>query len=154
MTMTAEILSPWAGDGSELTPNAPQLGTDHAIDSFSDVTGTPSANLHPDPSFVQVKAVSDDLVMAAIEADTTYVVVIGPTDVPVDPEAPVIVVVGARTSNIIPDPAAFAAFRAECDVAGFTVPQLDAMYGTIVDGRDWETISEGGIQYLHDAPKG
>jgi len=68
----AEIITPWIGTGTPADPNRPQLGDDHALSKWEDVTGQPSANLKPLPNLFVVRAEMTDAVLTAIEADSTY----------------------------------------------------------------------------------
>lgn len=78
----AEVISPWTGDGSSDNANRPTIGEDYTLVSGPrDVTGQPGQNLHPEPNFMQCRIVAEDAVMAAIEADNAYTVVVGPEDI-------------------------------------------------------------------------
>lgn len=69
----AEIITPWIGTGATTADaNRPQLGDDHTLSRWEDVTGQPSENLHPTPNLFIVRANMTDAVLAAIETDPTY----------------------------------------------------------------------------------
>ena len=70
----AEIATPWIGIGAEEDSNRPRVGDDYAIARWEDVTGQPSANLHPDPNLYIVLVRCEAAVLDAIEADDTYLV--------------------------------------------------------------------------------
>ena len=70
------ILTTWTGDGlSTETANRPMLGDTYALQSMSDITGQPSANLHPDPNQYVVEAVADEATYLLIDADADYFVI-------------------------------------------------------------------------------
>jgi len=54
---TADIITPFIGDGSEDNSNRPQLGDDYATIRWSDITGTPSAQLTPSPNMYVLREV-------------------------------------------------------------------------------------------------
>lgn len=68
----AEIITPWIGTGTETDLNRSQLGDDHALVKWEDVTGQPSENIQPDPNLYIVRAEMTDAVLSDIEADATY----------------------------------------------------------------------------------
>lgn len=70
----AQVLTPWIGDGSDGNAYHPQLPTDHAVLRWVDVTAQPTENLQPDPNLFVVEIVGEDAVLAAIDADSTYLV--------------------------------------------------------------------------------
>ena len=69
---TADIVTPFIGDGSsEDNANRPQMGDDYAFIKWEDITGTPSASLHPSPN---MRAEVTEAVLSDIESDGTYLV--------------------------------------------------------------------------------
>lgn len=69
----ARLLSPWTGDGlTAVTARRPQIGDDFALQSCTDVTGQPAANLVPSPNLLVVEITCDDATMAAIQAHPDY----------------------------------------------------------------------------------
>ena len=74
--MRAEIITPWIGDGLDTdTARRPKLLDDYpAITRYSDVTGQPAPNLHPDPNLYTINCELDQATLDAIELDTGYVV--------------------------------------------------------------------------------
>ena len=70
----ADILSTWTGDGSEDNPNHPSLQDTHAVSKWQDSTGTPAANLSPEPNAVVLYVEAETAVMDAIEADENYII--------------------------------------------------------------------------------
>jgi hypothetical protein len=74
MTWTADIITPFTGDGSEDNANRPQLGDDYATIRWSDITGTPSAQLTPSPNMYVLRAEVTEAVLSDIESDGVYLV--------------------------------------------------------------------------------
>ncbi len=73
---TAQILTPWTGDGRTLeTAFRPQLMDDFKIDQYTDLTGQPNAQLIPSPNLLLVQVQVSPAVLAQIEANPTYLVV-------------------------------------------------------------------------------
>ena len=71
----ATIVTPWAGTGIFDDPFHPLLLDDYpGIAGYEDVTGQPSTNLFPAPNAYTVSVTLDDATLAAIQADSTYVV--------------------------------------------------------------------------------
>lgn len=79
MRQWAEVQSPWTGD------NQPVIAFAYPLQICTDVTGTPNENVQPDPNFSQLRVEAEDAVMAQIEADNDFVVVLGPEDIIEDP---------------------------------------------------------------------
>ncbi len=71
---TADIVTPFIGDGTEGNANRPQLGDDYATIRWSDITGTPSANLAPSPNLYILRAEVTEAVLGDIESDGVYLV--------------------------------------------------------------------------------
>ena len=67
-----EVLTPWVGTGAEDAPNRPKIGDDYALAKWEDITGIPSASLHPDPNLNIIRAECEEAVLVAIEADSAY----------------------------------------------------------------------------------
>ena len=74
MTWTADIITPYIGDGTEDNANRPQLGDDYTILRWSDITGTPSAQLIPSPNMYVLRAEVEEAVLDDIESDGVYLV--------------------------------------------------------------------------------
>ena len=73
MQFRMSVLSTW---GNKATgANKAQLALDYPSAYVSDITGQPSANLHPDPNQYVVEAVVDEATKDAISADGDYFVV-------------------------------------------------------------------------------
>lgn len=72
--VTAQILTPWVGTGvAPADTRRPKLADDYpAIQSWTDATGQPAADLIPDPNAYVIEATLDDTVLAQIEADPSY----------------------------------------------------------------------------------
>ena len=72
--MKAEVLTAWVGDGVSIeTANRPKLIDDYSV-KMEDVTGQPSANLHPDPNLYIVQIECDQATLDLIDADPNYVI--------------------------------------------------------------------------------
>ena len=75
MTWTADIITPFIGDGSTIeNANRPQLGDDYATIRWSDITGTPSAQLAPSPNMYVLRAEVTEAILSDIESDGVYLV--------------------------------------------------------------------------------
>ena len=71
--MKAQVITPWAGDGSSIeNANRPKVADDHNIQTWTDVTGQPSANLQPNPNMYIVEITCDQTTLDAIESDNNY----------------------------------------------------------------------------------
>jgi len=71
----AQILTHWTGTGTEEDPNRYAIWDDFNFtpsEKCEDVTGQPSANLHPDPNMFIVQMVLYKATLTAIEADPKY----------------------------------------------------------------------------------
>lgn len=70
--MRAEILTPWAGTGTQENPYRPLLIDDHEVVLYRDTTGQVAENIRPDPNLLIIEIVCDDLVLDAVESDPKY----------------------------------------------------------------------------------
>ena len=66
MKMLARCLAQWQGSGTEKDPYRPLFP--YPVDSITDVTGQPSANLTPKPNSYTVEIVCSPEVLATIPA--------------------------------------------------------------------------------------
>ena len=72
--MRAQILSPWIGSGTDADQNRPLLNDVYPKADWTDVTEQPTENLHPDPNLYIVEVECDAATLAAIEADSRFLV--------------------------------------------------------------------------------
>jgi hypothetical protein len=70
--ISAQIITQWAGAGTETSPNHPKLADDYALTSWTDVTGTPSQNLKPTPNVLVVEVLASEAVFQNILNDPNY----------------------------------------------------------------------------------
>lgn len=66
----AAITTAWTGTGSS-TEDAqrPALSDVYSLGSWTDITGQPAENLHPDPNAFTVEIMCEDAVLAQMDAD-------------------------------------------------------------------------------------
>ena len=88
MRQWAEVTTAWTGTGATEESNRPLIGERYTLLKWEDVTGTPSANLHPEPNCNTVRVECEDTVMAQIEADVDFVITLGPVDIEEIPDGP------------------------------------------------------------------
>lgn len=67
----ARILTPWGQTGSI---RVPQVALDHAVKSWTDVTGQPAANVPPSPNLFTVEVLCEQAVHDEIAADPAYTI--------------------------------------------------------------------------------
>jgi len=70
-----QIVTPWIGTGAEEDSNRPAIGDEYAIKKWEDVTGQPSANLHPEPNMYVVQAECEADVLKLIQVDAEYKII-------------------------------------------------------------------------------
>lgn len=71
----AHIVTAWAGSGADTDPYIPAVLVDYpGIVSTHDVTNQPVPNILPAPNAYTVRVTCDDATLAAIQADSSYVV--------------------------------------------------------------------------------
>lgn len=63
----AQVVTPWAGLGSEASPFRPQLADGHAVTSWRDVTGQPAQNLTPSPNAFTIEITCSEAVLVDID---------------------------------------------------------------------------------------
>lgn len=73
--MIAQILTPWVGNGqAPRTAYRPQLMDVYPVISYTDMTGQPTANIIPGVNLFAAQFELDAATLAAIEADSNYLV--------------------------------------------------------------------------------
>lgn len=70
----ATVCTSWIGTGAEDDANRPNLGDEYKLAKWEDVTGTPAANLAPDPNLYIVRIECEADVLDAIEGDGRFMV--------------------------------------------------------------------------------
>ena len=60
----------------------------------------------------------------------------------------------ANNPNDMPDASAWGQFRSQLAQAGWKQADINAAYGQQVNGRTWKDISDDGVVFLKNAPKG
>jgi hypothetical protein len=74
MLMKAIITTPWAGDGSQDSPNHPQIQDDYQINSYQDITGQPGTELSPEPNMFVAEITLEQAVLDQVILDERYAV--------------------------------------------------------------------------------
>lgn len=70
--MRAQILTAYAGTGSDADEYHAQITDDYLLQSCRDVTGCPGQSIIPDVNLYAVEIVCDAATLAAIAADVNY----------------------------------------------------------------------------------
>ena len=68
----AQVLTPWAGSGTQGDPFRPLLLDLFAVRTYEDVTGQASAHLPPAPNLMVAEIRCGDDIIAAISADPDF----------------------------------------------------------------------------------
>ena len=154
-----EIITPFAGDGSEDNPNRPKLGDDYALRKWEDITGTPSASITPSPNLYAVLVECEEAVLGAIEKDNVYPVVWAQElleeggDIAlraaVRPEGQ-----DGKERDAIPSNGDFGQIRSFLARNKVSQAQITAVIGTGAQGRSRGEIAEQLRAWMKTLPKG
>ncbi len=154
----AVVLTPWIGtgvsDGVITDPYRPQIADDYLDCSFENITGQPIEELYTNPNSFSVVIIAPPATFDLIDADPKYIVL----PETIEDLSPV---VGSPVNlDKIPDAAEFGQFRADmAKMKGrdnkpiWKQQQINDAVGNTVNGRTWNAINIGLVDYQKDSTK-
>jgi len=136
MKITAEVVTPWIGDGlTKQTAFRPKL-TDFYNAKMSDTTSQPNGELPPKPNIYVIWIEAEDTIVDAIETDSDYYILYRGDE-----------------SEGIPSASEFGQLRSYLATAGADQEQINTAIGGSVAGRSRTEIVESMKEWMRTLHK-